>query len=101
LRKQNPERRPDHRRKVGGGGSLDEFLDVADPFGGNHTELRQMTAQCVHAHRALLDQQLAGLVRHQRGLLVLALDGDETHVRPRHRLADRRRIRRVILARLT
>ena len=46
------------------------------------------------------DQQLAGLVRHQRGLLVLALDGDETHVRPRHRLANRRRIRRVILAAL-
>jgi hypothetical protein len=37
-------------------------------------------------------------VRHQRGLLVLALDGDETHVRPRHRLADRRRIRRVVWA---
>ena len=59
-----------------------------------------MTAQGVHAHRALLDQQFAGLVRHQRGLLVLALDGDETHVRPRHRLANRRRIRRVILAAL-
>ena len=50
---------------------------MVDPFGGDHTELRQMTAQGVHAHRALLDQQLAGLVRHQRGLLVLALDGDE------------------------
>src|SRR3984957_5955843 len=44
LRKQNPQRRLDHRRKVGGGGSLDEFLDVADPFGGDDTELRQMTA---------------------------------------------------------
>jgi hypothetical protein len=31
MRKQNPQRRLDHRRKVGGGGSLDEFLDVADP----------------------------------------------------------------------
>ena len=59
-----------------------------------------MTPQGVHAHRALLDQQFAGLVRHQRGLLVFALDGDETHVRPRHRLADRRRIRRVVLAAL-
>jgi hypothetical protein len=46
------------------------------------------------------DQQLAGLVRHQRGLLVPALDGDETRVRPRHRLANRRRIRRVILVAL-
>src|SRR3984957_13551201 len=81
-------------------GSLDEFLDVADPFGGDDTELRQMTPQGVHAHRALLDQQFTGLVRHQCGLLVLALDGDETHVWPRHRLADRRRIRRVILAAL-
>ena len=32
LRKQNLQRRLDHRRKVGGGGSLDEFLDVADPL---------------------------------------------------------------------
>jgi hypothetical protein len=44
LRKQNPERRLDHRRKVGGGRSLDEFLDVADPFGGDDTEFREMTA---------------------------------------------------------
>jgi hypothetical protein len=44
----------DHCRKVGGGRSLDEFLDVADPFGGDDTELRQMTPQGVHAHRALL-----------------------------------------------
>ena len=85
LRKQNPERRLDHRRKVGGGGSLDEFLDVADPFGGDDTELRQMTPQGVHAHRALLDQEFTGLVRHQRGLLVLAPDGDETHVWSRRR----------------
>src|SRR3984957_2082664 len=61
LCKQNPQRRLDHRRKVGGGGSLDEFLDVADPFGGDDTELRQMTPQGVHAHRALLDQQFTGL----------------------------------------
>src|ERR1700733_1218252 len=54
LRKQNSQRRLDHRRKVRGGGSLDEFLDVADPFGGYDTELRQMTPQGVHAHRALL-----------------------------------------------
>src|ERR1700733_10726116 len=63
LRKQNSQRRLDHRRKVRGGGSLDEFLDVADPFCGDDTELRQMTPQSVHAHRALLDQQFAGLVR--------------------------------------
>src|SRR6202046_1215618 len=63
LRKQNSQRRLEHRRKVGGGGSLDEFLDVADPFCGDDTELRQMTPQSVHAHRALLDQQFAGLVR--------------------------------------
>jgi hypothetical protein len=31
MRKQNPQHRLDHRRMVGGGGSLDEFLDVADP----------------------------------------------------------------------
>ena len=41
LREQNPLGRLDHRRKAGG--SLDEFLDTANPFGGNDPELRQMT----------------------------------------------------------
>ena len=101
LRKQNPQRRLDHRRKVGAAirsagwrraspasarSPLRRFwparqirtpsnpaaisqpglarrpsLDVADPFGGDDTELREMTAQGVHAHRALLDQQFAVL----------------------------------------
>src|SRR5437762_8717336 len=39
-----------------------------------------------------------GLVQHQHGLLIRTLDRHETHARPRHRLADRRRVDRVILA---
>ena len=69
-------------------------------LGGDEAELRQMAAQRVDAHRSLLDQQLPGLVQHQHGLLIRALDRHETHVGPRHRLADRRRVGRVVLAAL-
>jgi hypothetical protein len=65
----------------------DEVLDPVDAFGGDEAELREMAAQRVHAHRSLLDQQFASLVQHERGLLVRALDRNEPHLGPRHRLA--------------
>jgi hypothetical protein len=37
-------------------------------------------------------------VQHQGGLLLLRLDRDEPHRWPRHRLTDRRRIIRIVLA---
>jgi hypothetical protein len=52
----------------------------------------------VDAHRALLDQQFAGLVQHQHRLLIRALDRHEPHAGPRHRLTDRRRVDGVVLA---
>ena len=57
-----------------------------------------MATQRIDAHRPLLDQQLAGLVKHQHGLLIGALDRHEPHVGARHRLTDRRRIERIVLA---
>ncbi len=59
-----------------------------------------MAAQRIHVHRSLLDHQVPRLVKHQDGLLSGALDWNETHLRPRHRLADRLRVGRVVLAAL-
>src|ERR1700734_3229520 len=59
-----------------------------------------MAAQRVDVHRALLDQKIARLVKHQDGLLSGALDRNETHLGPRHRLADRPRVSCVVLAAL-
>jgi len=59
-----------------------------------------MAAKRVNTHGALLDEHFSGLVQHQHGLLIRTLDRHETHARPRHRLADRRRVDRIILARL-
>ena len=52
----------------------------------------------VHQHGPLADQQLPGPVQHQNTLLLSAFDRHKAHAGPRHSLADRRRIRRVVLA---
>src|ERR1700691_5601952 len=78
----------------------EQVLDPVDALGGDQAELREMAAQRVHGHGPLLDHQGAGLMQHQHGLLVGALDRNEPHIGPRHRLADRRRIVGVVLAAL-
>src|SRR5437762_2559383 len=40
-------------------------MDALDALGRDQAELRQMTAQRVDDHRALLDQQFPRLVQHQ------------------------------------
>ena len=69
-------------------------------LGRNDAEFGQMSADRVAQHRALTHQQLPGSVQHQSRLLLLRLDRHKPHRRPRHRLADRRRIVGVILAAL-
>ena len=59
-----------------------------------------MPAYGVAQHRALTHQQLSGPVQHQGGLLLRRLDRDKPHRWPRHRLADRCSIVRIILAAL-
>src|SRR5262245_60331530 len=54
----------------------------------------------VAQHCALTYQQLSGPVQHQGSLLLLRLDRNKPHRWPRHCLADRRRIVRVVLATL-
>jgi hypothetical protein len=75
-----------------------QFLDPLDALGRDQAELREMPAQRVDGHGSLLDQQIPGLVQHQHGLLIGALDRHEPHVGARHGLADRRCIVRVVLA---
>ena len=97
-----------HRRRLAGGlgkafvplRKRKQVLDPVDAPSGDEAELREMAAQRVHGHRSLLDHERAGLVQHQHGLLVGALDRDEPHIGPRHRLSDRRRIVGVVLAAL-
>src|SRR4030095_2527710 len=67
-------------------------------LGRHNTELGQVSAQGIAQHRTLAHQQLPGPVQHQGGLLLLRLDRDEPHRRPRHRLTDRGRIIRIVLA---
>ena len=57
-----------------------------------------MSTDSVDQHRLLANQQLSRLMQHQSRSSVFGLDWHETHVRSHHRLADRRRIRRVDLA---
>lgn len=64
---------------------------------GRHVdaELRQEAAHHVHQLGALLDQQVAGAVHRQRRLLIARLHRPEPHGGPRHRLANRLRVRGV------
>src|SRR5215210_738523 len=59
--------------------------------------LGPMTAKGVDDLRALAHQQVAGPEHDGRGLLGLALDGDEPHSRALGRLADRFGIRGIVL----
>ena len=75
-------------------------LDASRPLGGHEPELGEMAAQGVHKHRSLTDQQVAGLVQHQDGLLIHRLHRDEAHRWPGHGFADRLGIGGIGLATL-
>ena len=66
----------------------------------DQSELRTVAAKRIDHPRALTDQQLTGPVQHQNRLLLGAFRRRKAHRRTRHRLADRFRIRRVVLVRL-
>ena len=77
-----------------------QFLHLRRPLSDDQSELRTVAAQCIDHHGALTDQQLTSPVQHQNRLLLRAFRRRKPHHRTRHRLADRFRIRRVILVRL-
>ena len=78
----------------------EELRHVARSLRHHHPELRTMPAQRVDRHHPLTAQQLARAMQHQQRLLRDALHRHEAHLRPLHRLADRRRIGSIVLVRL-
>lgn len=74
-----------------------QLVEAAPASGRHHPKLRHQAAQLVGEHRALPDQQIAHPMDTNRGLLWCALDRDKAHCRTAHRLADRRRVRRIVL----
>jgi hypothetical protein len=74
-----------------------ELDHMASAMCGHDAELRQMAPQRIDQCDALANQELARPMQHQDGLLGLALHRNKPHRRPRHSLADRRRIGRIVL----
>ena len=74
-----------------------QLRDLAGALGCDDAELGEVSAQRVDQLRLLGDQRLAHPVDRQGALLLLALDRDEPHARPLHRLADRFGIGPVVL----
>jgi hypothetical protein len=60
-------------------------------------QFRKMCPERVRQHRLLPDQKRPRAMQHENSLLVGALDRDKPHVRPRDSLANRLRIRGVVL----
>ena len=77
--------------------SLDQGAHMPDALRDHNPELRKMRPERVRQHRLLPDQQRPRAMQHENSLLVGALDRHKPHVRPRDRLANRLRIRGVIL----
>ena len=82
---------------VAGLDQLGQFAGVSGPLRRNDADLGQVAAQAVQQLRSLRDQHLPRLVTHHRRLVLERAHADKPHRRPRHRLADRRRVRRVVL----
>src|SRR5918993_588044 len=70
------------------------------PFGSDHAELGQVTAERVDGLRALANQQVPGAKHNGCGLRVLALEGNKAHGGPLSGLADRLGIRGIVLGSL-
>src|SRR3954470_14256953 len=70
------------------------------PLGGCEAEFARIAADSVAQLGAIVDQPVTHADQHQGGLLIRRFHRYEAHCRPAHRLAQRFRIRRVVLAAL-
>jgi hypothetical protein len=52
----------------------EQLADIAQPLGGDDTEVGEVSAQSIAQHRPLPNQQIPGPMQHQHGLLLGALD---------------------------
>ena len=76
---------------------LGQFASVSGPLRRDDAHLGQVTAQSIEQLCALRNQHLPYLVTHQRRLVLKRAHADKSHRGPRNRLANRRRVRRVVL----
>ena len=76
---------------------LCQTVDVGRSLRRNDPELRQVTPQSVDRLRALAHQKIARAEQHPAGLLLRRLHGHEAHGGTLCSLADRLRVRRVVL----
>jgi hypothetical protein len=74
-----------------------QLIQPATAGGRHYPEFRHQATQLVFEHCALLDQQIAHPVDPGQRLLLIRLDRDKAHRRTAHRLADRCRVRRIVL----
>jgi hypothetical protein len=77
--------------------ALDQRRHVLRAGGRQHAELRHVAADGVDERHALARQQLVGAMDDPRGLLLDGLERGGADARARHGLADRCRIRCVVL----
>ena len=70
---------------------------MPDALRDHDPEFRKMRPERICQHRLLPDQKRPRAMQHENSLLVGALDRHKPHVRPGHRLANRLRIRGVVL----
>src|SRR5262245_23904164 len=80
-----------------GENALDQFAHMSDALRDHDPELGKMRPKRVCQHRLLPDQERPRAMKHKSSLLVGTFDRDKPHVRPGHRLANRLRIRGVVL----
>src|SRR3954466_10433929 len=81
LLDQHSQNGPSRLGQIGGGvlqGS-DELGSMDRPFGSDHPELGQVTAERVDGLGALANQQVPRAEHDGGGLLVRALEGDKAH----------------------
>jgi hypothetical protein len=62
-----------------------------------NAKLGKMGAKCIGYSVLLSNQEMARAVEHQAALLLRSLSLNEPHGRPPHRLANRLRIRGIVL----
>ena len=77
-----------------------QLMHSFTPLRCHQPKFGKVSTKCVDQLNPLADQQIPRPVQHQHALLLDVLDRYKTHRWPRHGLADRRRVGRVVLAAL-
>jgi hypothetical protein len=80
--------------------ALEQRNQMRHPLGGGQAELGGIAADGVGQLRTIADQPIPDADQHQGGLLLSGLHRHEAHRRPAHRLAQRLRVCRIVLAAL-